>query len=281
MAEKRWTTVIEPQTNLFDLKLKELWKYKDLILLFVQRDIKTKYKQTILGPLWFIIQPLFTTVIYTIVFGNFAGLPTDGVPQFLFYMAGNVPWLYFSTCINSTSNTFVGNAAVFGKVYFPRLTAPISIVITSMINFAIQFVMFMGFYIYYCIKGAEIHLTWAAVLMPVLVIQMALLSMGFGTIISSLTTKYRDLQVLVSFGVQLWMYATPVVYSSSSLSSKAYSIVMLNPVAPIIELIRFGWLGAGTYSLMYWGISWITTIVVVLIGIILFNKVEKTFMDTV
>ena len=247
----------------------------------MQRDIKTKYKQTILGPLWFIIQPLFTTVIYTIVFGNFAGLPTDGVPQFLFYMAGNVPWLYFSTCINSTSNTFVGNAAVFGKVYFPRLTAPISIVITSMINFAIQFVMFMGFYIYYCIKGAEIHLTWAAVLMPVLVIQMALLSMGFGTIISSLTTKYRDLQVLVSFGVQLWMYATPVVYSSSSLSSKAYSIVMLNPVAPIIELFRFGWLGAGTYSLMYWGISWITTIVVVLIGIILFNKVEKTFMDTV
>lgn len=279
--EKKWTAVIEPQNKLFDLKLKEVWQYRDLIALFVQRDFKTRYKQTILGPLWFIIQPLFTTVIYSFVFGNLAGLSTDGLPQFLFYMAGNVPWLYFSTCITSTSNTFTGNAAVFGKVYFPRLTTPIATVITSMLNFFVQFAMFMIFEVYFLVKGASIQVTWVAALTPLLVVQMALLGMGFGIIISSLTTKYRDLQVLVSFGVSLWMYATPVVYAASSLSPKAYSILMLNPVAPIIELMRFGWLGAGEVSFLYWGISWITTALVVFLGIIVFNKVEKTFMDTV
>lgn len=279
--EKKWTTVIEPQNRLLDLKLKEVWKYRDLISLFVQRDFKTRYKQTILGPLWFIIQPLFTTVIYTFVFGNLAGLSTDGLPQFLFYMAGNVPWLYFSTCLTSTSNTFTGNAGVFGKVYFPRLTTPIATVITSMLNFFVQFAMFMIFEVYFLIKGASIQITWVATLTPLLVIQMALLGMGFGIIISSLTTKYRDLQVLVSFGVSLWMYATPVVYAASSLPPKVYSILMLNPVAPIVELMRYGWLGAGEVSYLYWGISWITTALVVFIGIVVFNKVEKTFMDTV
>lgn len=279
--DKKWTTVLEPQNRLLDFKLKEVWKYRDLIWLFVRRDFKTKYKQTVLGPLWFIIQPLLTTLIHTIVFGNLAGLPTDGVPQFLFYMAGNVPWLYFSTCINSTSNTFVANAAVFGKVYFPRLTTPIAIVIASMLNFSIQFALFLVFEVYYMVTGADIHITWAVALTPLLVVQMALLSMGLGVIISSMTTKYRDLQVLVSFGVSLWMYATPVIYSASVLSSKAYAILMLNPVAPIIELLRYGWLGAGSLDLMYWGISWITTVVVLLVGIVMFNKVEKTFMDTV
>lgn len=279
--EKKWTTVIEPQNRLFDLKLKEVWKYRDLISLFVQRDFKTRYKQTILGPLWFIIQPLFTTVIYTFVFGNLAGLSTDGLPQFLFYMAGNVPWLYFSTCLTSTSNTFTGNAGVFGKVYFPRLTTPIATVITSMLNFFVQFAMFMIFEVYFLVIGASIQVTWVAALTPLLVIQMALLGMGFGIIISSLTTKYRDLQVLVSFGVSLWMYATPVVYAASSLPPKVYSILMLNPVAPIVELMRYGWLGAGEVSYLYWGISWITTALVVFIGIVVFNKVEKTFMDTV
>lgn len=279
--EKKWTTVIEPKNKLLDLNLKEVWKYRDLISLFVQRDFKTKYKQTILGPLWFIIQPLLTTVMHTIIFGNLAGLPTDGVPQFLFYMAGNVPWLYFSTCLNSTANTFVGNAGVFGKVYFPRLTSPIATVISSMLNFLIQFAMFLGFLVYYCVIGADIHITWIAVLTPVLVMQMALLGMGFGIIISSMTTKYRDLQVLVGFGVSLWMYATPVIYGVSSLSKKAYSILMLNPVAPIIELLRYGWLGAGTVDFDYWGISWITTMIVLFIGILMFNRVEKTFMDTV
>lgn len=279
--EKKWTTVIEPQNRLLDIKLKEVWKYRDLIWLFVQRDFKTRYKQTILGPLWFIIQPLFTTVIYTFVFGNLAGLSTDGLPQFLFYMSGNVPWLYFSTCLTSTSSTFTGNAGIFGKVYFPRLTTPIATVITSMINFIIQFAMFIFFEVYFLIKGADIQITYVAVLTPVLIFQLALLGMGFGIIISSLTTKYRDLQVLVGFGVSLWMYATPVVYAVSSLSPKAYAILMLNPVAPIIEMMRYGWLGAGTVSYLYWGISWITTIVVVILGIIIFNKVEKTFMDTV
>lgn len=278
---KKWSTVIEPQNRLLDLKIKEVWKYRDLISLFVQRDFKTKYKQTILGPLWFIIQPLLTTVMHTIVFGNLAGLPTDGIPQFLFYMAGNVPWLYFSTCINSTSNTFVANASVFGKVYFPRLTTPIATVISSMLNFAIQFVMFLLFEVYFFCLGADIRVTWVAILTPLLIIQMALLSMGFGIIISSMTTKYRDLQVLVSFGVSLWMYVTPVVYSASTLSSKAYHMLMLNPVSPIIELLRYGWLGAGKLDLAYWGISWITTFLVLFVGIIMFNKVEKTFMDTV
>ena len=279
--DKKWTTVIEPQNKVLDLKLIEVWKYRVLKLLFVQRDFKTKYKQTILGPLWFIIQPLFTTIIYTFVFGNLAGLSTDGLPQFLFYMAGNVPWLYFSTCLTTTSNTFTGNAAVFGKVYFPRLTTPIATVIPSMINYLIQFAMFLIFEGYYLVTGANIRINGYALLTPILIIQMALLGMGFGIIISSLSTKYRDLQVLVSFGVSLWMYATPIVYAASSLSPKAYAILMLNPIAPIIELMRYGWLGAGKISLMFWGMSWFTTIIVVFVGIIMFNRVEKTFMDTV
>ena len=279
--EKKWTAVIEPHTKLFDLNLKDVWKYRDLIWLFVTRDFKTKYKQTILGPLWFIIQPLFTTIVQTFVFGNLAGLPTDGVPQFLFYMAGNVPWLYFSTCLTSTSNTFVANSGVFGKVYFPRLTTPIATVISSILNFFIQFVMFLGFTAYFFFQSSNIRVTWIAALTPAFIIQMALLGMGFGIIISSLTTKYRDLQVLVSFGVSLWMYATPIIYSASSLSPKMYSIIMLNPMSPIVELMRYGWLGSGTQPFLYWGISWIITFVVLLIGIIMFNKVEKTFMDTV
>ena len=279
--EKKWTTVIEPQKKLFDLNLKEVWQYKDLIWLFVKRDFTTKFKQTILGPLWYIIQPLFTTIVQTFVFGNIAKLPTDGVPQFLFYMAGNVPWAYFSSCLQSTSNTFVGNAGVFGKVYFPRLTTPIATVISSLFNFIVQFVMFLGFTLYFFLTGANIHITWVAALTPLFIAQMAILGMGFGIIISSLTTKYRDLQVLVGFGISLWMYATPVIYSGSTLSPKLYSLMMLNPMAPIIELLRYGWLGSGTLPLLYWGISLITTFIVLFIGIIIFNKVEKTFMDTV
>ena len=278
---KQWTAVIEPKNKLCDLKLKEVSKYRDLIWLFVSRDIKTKYKQTILGPLWFIIQPLFTTIVHTFVFGSIAGLPTDGIPQFLFYMAGNVPWLYFSTCLTSTSNTFVGNAGVFGKVYFPRLTTPIATVITSMLNFLIQFVMFLGFIAYFSVQGSDIHVTYVVAFTPLLIVQMAILGMGFGIIISSMTTKYRDLQVLVSFGVSLWMYATPVIYAASTLSPKMYNVIMLNPMSPIIELMRYGWLGAGTTPFVFWGISWITTFLVLFIGIIMFNKVEKTFMDTV
>lgn len=279
--EKEWTTVIEPKKKLFELNLKEVWQYRDLIWLFVKRDFTTKFKQTILGPLWYIIQPLFTTIVQTFVFGGIAKLPTDGVPQFLFYMAGNVPWAYFSSCLLSTSNTFVMNSGVFGKVYFPRLTTPIATVISSLFNFIVQFVMFLGFTLYFALSGADITVTWVAALTPLFVIQMALLGMGFGIIISSLTTKYRDLQVLVTFGISLWMYATPVIYSGTTLSPKLYSIMMLNPMAPIIELMRYGWLGSGTTPFFYWGISWIVTAVVLLVGIMIFNKVEKTFMDTV
>ena len=279
--EKKWTAVIEPKNKLLVLNLKEVWKYKDLIWLFVLRDLKTRYKQTVLGPLWFVIQPLFTTVVQTFVFGNIAGLPTDGVPQFLFYMAGNVPWLYFSTCLTSTSNTFVGNAGVFGKVYFPRLTSPISIAITSVLNFLIQFVMFLGFEAYFFFRGSSIKVTWVAALTPAFIVEMALLGMGFGIIISSLTTKYRDLQVLVSFGVSLWMYATPIIYAASDLPTKWYNLIMLNPMSPIVELMRYSWLGSGTTPWLFWTTSWATTLVVLFFGIILFNKVEKTFMDTV
>ncbi len=281
-SEKGYSVRISSKSKMFSLNLKEVLKYKDLIWLFVQRDFKTKYKQTILGPLWFVIQPLFSTVVYTLVFGNFAGFSTDGVPQFLFYLAGNVPWLYFSTCINSTANVFVMNSSVFGKVYFPRLTAPISTVITCMLNFFIQFSLFLVIGMVYIVTGTPVQINWVATLLPILIVQLAMLGMGFGIVISSLTTKYRDLQVLVSFGVQLLMYLTPVVYTASSLGeSLFYKVVMLNPVSPIVELIRYGWLGSGSTPWGYWGISWIFTMAVLLAGILMFNRVEKNFMDTV
>lgn len=283
--EKKWTAVIEPQHKLLDLKLKEVWKYRDLVWLNVQRDFKTRYKQTVLGPFWFVVQPLMTTIIQTFVFGTIAGMSTDGVPQFLFYMLGNVTWQYFSACFVGTSNTFTGNAGIFGKIYFPRLTTPISTIITSFLNSMIQFVMFIGFEIYFIASGANVHLTWVAALMPLIFLQLALLGMGVGIIFSSLTTKYRDLQVLIGFGVSLWMYISPVIYSvttlGETLSPKMAAIMMLNPVTPALELMRYGWLGAGTTPFGYWGISWVVTIVVLFLGMILFNKVERTFMDTV
>lgn len=279
---EKFTTVITSKRKLFSLNLKEVWKYRDLIWLFVQRDFKTKYKQTILGPLWFIIQPLFSTVVYTLVFGTIAGLSTDGTPSFLFYLAGNIPWLYFSTCLTNTSNTFVSNSGVFGKVYFPRLTTPIATVITCMLNFLIQFALFLVIWACFFFTGANVQITWAAALLPLLVLQMALLGMGCGIIISSMTTKYRDLQVLVGFGVQLWMYLTPVVYAASSLGDGLfYTAVMINPVSSIVEIMRYGWLGSGSIPWLYWGISWGITLGVLFLGIMIFNRVEKNFMDTV
>ena len=264
-----------------DLKLKEVWQYRDLIILFVKRDFTTRYKQTILGPLWFLIQPLFITLTQTFIFGNVAKLSTDGLPQILFYMGGNVLWLYFSTCLTSTSNTFLANARLFGKIYFPRLTTPIATAISSLINFIIQFAMFLAFVLFYIIQGANVHITWIAALTPLIIIQIAILGTGCGIIVSALTTKYRDLQVMVSFGVMIWMYLSPVIISGSSLSEPVYRLMMLNPVSPAIELMRYGWLGSGTTPLVYWGISWVVSILVFLLGAILFNRVEKTFMDTV
>lgn len=283
--EKKWTAVIKPKKKVFDLNLKETFKYRDLIWLFVTRDFKTRYKQTILGPLWFVIQPLMASVIHTLVFGNIAGLSTDGVPQFLFYLAGSISWGLFSGALTATSNTFVANAGVFGKVYFPRLTTPIATSITQMFNFLIQFGIFgVCALVFFFIPGENFTVTWVAALTPVLVIQLAMLGFGFGIIISSLTTKYRDLQVLVGFGVQLWMYITPVVYSSNTIGNGSlYTATMINPVSPIVELFKYGWLGAGyTDKLwLFWGISWATTIAVLFIGIVIFNKIEKNFMDTV
>ncbi|MDU5920542.1 MAG: ABC transporter permease [Clostridiales bacterium] len=280
MSEK-WTTIIKPKTGWFDINLKELFQYKDLITMFVKRDFKTLYKQTILGPLWIIINPLLTTVMYTIVFGNIANISTDGMPQIVFYMLGTTVWTYFSTSLTKTSTTFTGNAAIFGKVYFPRLVTPISTVVSGLINFAVQFVMFLCFAIYYYIAGAPIQPNIYILLTPLLLVELAALALGFGIIISSLTTKYRDLAVLVTFGVQLWMYATPVVYPASQLGGKLKTLMMLNPVSPIVEAFRYAFLGSGEMPWTYLGISVVSTFIVMYIGVILFSRVEKTFMDTV
>lgn len=280
MSEK-WTTIIKPKTGWFDINLKELFQYKDLITMFVKRDFKTLYKQTILGPLWIIINPLLTTVMFTIVFGNIANISTDGMPQIVFYMLGTTVWTYFSTSLTKTATTFTGNAAIFGKVYFPRLVTPIATVVSGLINFAVQFVMFLCFAIYFYIVGAPIHPNIYILLTPLLLVELAALALGFGIIISSLTTKYRDLAVLVTFGVQLWMYATPVVYPASQLGGKLKTLMMLNPVSPIVEAFRYAFLGSGEMPWTFLGISVVSTFIIMFIGVILFSRVEKTFMDTV
>lgn len=279
--EEKWTTVLKPRNKWLDINLRELFSYKDLIFLFVKRNYVTKYKQTILGPLWLIISPLLTTLIHTVVFGNIAGLSTDGTPQLAFYMAGNLVWSYFASCVNQTSNTFVSNANVFGKVYFPRMVVPISTVLTGVLDFLIQFVLFMIILLIYGLNGAKIVISPWVLATPLLVLQLALLGMGVGIIVSSLTTKYRDLTILVTFGVQLWMYASPVVYSISQIPEQYQFIYLLNPVSPIITMFRYAFLGSGYLPLASWGISWITTLVIVTVGVILFSKIEKTFMDTV
>lgn len=279
--EEKWTTVLKPKNKWLDINLRELFSYKDLILLFVKRNYVTKYKQTILGPLWLVISPLLTTLMFVVVFGNIAGLSTDGTPQLAFYMAGNVVWAYFATCVNQTSNTFVTNASVFGKVYFPRMVVPISTVLTGLLDFTIQFLLFLVVLFIYAITGSEIAISPWVLTTPLLVLELALLGMGVGIIVSSLTTKYRDLTILVTFGVQLWMYASPVVYSISQIPEKYRFIYLLNPVSPIITMFRYAFLGSGYLPLLSWGISWITTLIVVTIGIILFSRIEKTFMDTV
>ena len=281
MQQENWTTIIKPKTGWFDINLKELVQYKDLIVMFVKRDFKTMYKQTILGPLWIIINPLMTTLMYTIVFGNIANIPTDGMPQIVFYMLGTTVWTYFSSCLTKTSSTFTANAAIFGKVYFPRLVTPISTVISGLINFGVQFLMFLGFMAYFMIKGSPIEPNLWILITPLLLVQLAALALGFGIIISSMTTKYRDLAVLVGFGVQLWMYATPVVYPASQIGGKLKTLMMLNPVSPIVESFRYAFLGSGSIPWNYLGISVVTTLVVLFAGVVLFSRVEKTFMDTV
>lgn len=282
----QWDTVIKPRSGLFDLHLRECWKYRDLILLFVKRNFIIVYKQTILGPAWAIIQPLLTTLIFTVVFGGIAGLPTDGIPEFLFYMCGNIAWHYFAGSLSDVSVTFSKNSKIFGKVYFPRLVMPIATVLTQLINFAIQYAFFLVFLVYYATRlGTAVHPNLGMILLtPMMLLHMALLALGVGLIISALTTKYRDLAMLISFGVQLWMYGTPVTYPASMIAEsypQLMGVYMLNPMASIIEMFREAYLGAGSFSLQYYLLSVGITLAVLLVGLVLFNKTEKTFMDTV
>ena len=281
LENQQWTSVIKPSNGWFDVNIKELWQYRDLIMMFVKRDFVAFYKQTVLGPLWFLLQPLFTTIVFTIVFGQIAKLPTNGLPQILFYLSGTVMWNYFAACLNTTSNTFVANAGIFGKVYFPRLVTPIAVVLTQMMTFAIQFCLFIFIFFYFYISGADVKPNLWILATPVLLLQMACLGLGCGIIVSSMTTKYRDLSLLVTFGVQLWMYATPVVYPISMVSGKLAVFMALNPMTAIIEVFRHAFLGGQLIPLWYWGTSIGATIFLLLLGIVLFSKVEKNFMDTV
>jgi lipopolysaccharide transport system permease protein len=276
-----WDLIIRPHRKLFDLKLRELWRYRDLVMLFVRRDFVSLYKQTILGPLWYLIQPLLTTITFTIVFGNIAKLPTDGLPQFLFYMAGTTVWTYFATCLTKTADTFVANAGLFGKVYFPRLAVPVSVLISNLIAFAIQFVFFLAFMGYFALRGHPVHPSLYILLTPILLLIMAGLGLGFGLIVSAMTTKYRDLRFLVQFGVQLLMYATPVVYSISSIPARFRPLIQANPMTSVIEAFRYAYLGGGTVSLGGLAYSFAFMVVIVAVGAVIFNRVEATFMDTV
>lgn len=276
-----WTLILRAHTGWLDLHLADLWRYRDLILLFVRRDFVAQYKQTILGPLWFIIQPLLTTLAFTLVFGNIAGLSTDGLPKMLFYLSGVTAWNYFADCLTKTSETFVANAGIFGKVYFPRLAVPLSIVISNLIRFGIQLLLFLGFCAYFLARGTTIRLTLSICLLPLLVLLMAALGLGLGIIVSSMTTRYRDLRFLVQFGVQLLMYATPVIYPLSKLPESYRWVMLLNPMTPIIETFRYSFLGTGMFSWSYLGLSAGAAAITLLAGVLLFNHVEKTFMDTV
>lgn len=278
---EEWTMVIRPQRNWFDLRLRELWQARELIMLFVWRDFVAVYKQTILGPLWYLVRPLLTTITFTVVFGNIASLPTDGLPQFVFYMSGTVIWSYFSGCLRGTSSVFYANRGLFGKVYFPRLAVPISILISNLVAFAIQFGLFVAFALYFGLSGASIRPNLWVLLSPLLLLMMAGLGLGFGIIISSLTTRYRDLQYLVGFGVQLLMYGTPVIYPLSSIPDRFRWLILANPMTPIIESFRFAFLGAGTVNGWHLLYSVVFMVGLLSIGLLLFNQIEQTFMDTV
>ena len=277
----RTYTHISSKHKLFDLKLDEVWQYRELVILFTRRNFKVVYKQTIIGPLWLFINPLLTSLMHMIVFGNIAKLGTDGVPQFLFYIAGNAIWVFFQQCVEKNASTFTSNAGLFGKVYFPRLTIPISNVCSTAIRFFIQMILVIGLIIYYCIRQIMIVHIERWFLLPFVLLWLGVMGMGCGLIMSSLTTKYRDLSVLVGFGMNLWMYGTPVVYPISALSDNLKNIILLNPVTMPIEVFRYIFLGAGVVDIGYLGFSIGFTVMVFLIGIILFNRVERTFMDTV
>ena len=279
-----WTTVIKPREKLLSVNLRELWDYRDLCSLFVKRNITTQYKQTVLGPLWYVIQPLITVVMYMVVFGGIAKIPTDGLPQPLFYLSGICLWQYFSDCLNKTSNTFTANAGIFGKVYFPRLIVPISTVVSNLLRFGIQLGLFLVVYAIYqiWIIPGQIHTNWYALLLPVLVLMLAGLALGFGILFSSMTTKYRDMTLLLDYFVRLWMYATPVIYPLSTITNEKLRMLMsLNPLTGIVEAFKYGFLGEGQFSWGMLGYSAGFMVVLLALGIVIFNRVQKTFMDTV
>ena len=274
--------IIRPYESLWKIDLKEIWRYRDLIQLFVRRNVVVQYKQTILGPLWYLIQPTLTVVMNMVVFGGIAKMSTDSIPQALFYMAGNVLWFYFSDCLNQTSNTFINNQQMFGKVYFPRLVMPIAVVLSNLLRFSIQLGLFAVLWIYFAMQGASIALNWYILLTPVLVLMLAGLGLGFGILVSSLTTKYRDLAILFTFIVQLWMYATPIVYPLSMVTEgKLRTLILANPMTSIVEAFKYATLGQGYFSWLALGYSSLFMCVLLLFSVVIFNKVQRNFMDTV
>ncbi|MCQ9636431.1 ABC transporter permease [Chryseobacterium sp. WG23] len=278
--QQKWTETIETNHSLFDIQLKEVWRYKDLIYMFVKRDFISSFKQTILGPIWFFINPILTTIVYLIVFSAIAKLPTDGAPPILFYLAGVTLWNYFSTSLLATSSTFLGNSAIFGKVYFPRLVTPLSIIISNFMRFSVQFLLFLLVWAYYLSQG-KVHPNIWILATPFLIVLMAFFALGVGMIFSALTTKYKDLSMLLGFGISLYMYATPVIYPTSALPGGFKKLAFYNPLTGIFECFKYAWLGVGNFSPLMLGFSTIIIIILLLIGVVVFNKVEKTFMDTV
>jgi lipopolysaccharide transport system permease protein len=280
--EKEWTMIIRPQEKLWKVNLKEIWDYRDLIELFVRRNIVTVYKQTVLGMTWYLIQPVLTVIMNMVVFGGIAQMSTDGLPQALFYLAGNVCWFYFSDCLNQTSSTFVANQGMFGKVYFPRMVVPISTIISNLLRFGIQLGLFIAVYLYFLITGTDVCPNWAILIVPVLIFMMAGLGMGFGILVSSFTTKYRDLTILFGFVVSLWMYATPIVYPISMVTNETLrTIIMLNPMTSIIEAFKYATLGQGYFSWGALGYSFVFMSILLALGTVIFNKIQRSFMDTV
>lgn len=282
MKEQKWDLQITPKDKLLAIDWRELWRYRDMFALFVERNFRTAYKQTILGPFWFIITPILSVIVYVTVFGGIANIPTDGVPPILFYLLGISVWSYFASCLSATSNSFVTNADIFGKVYFPRIIMPLVAVTTNLLTFAIQLAIFAAFYIYYVASGTELVIHWQIVLFPLLIVLLALMAVGFGMIFSSMTTKYRDLQIMLNKIISLWVYVTPVIYPLSMVSNEKLHLAMsLNPVTPVMEAIKYSLLGQGQFNWLWLGYSAAFTLMLLICGLMLFNKVQKSFMDTV
>lgn len=279
---QHWNITITPKDRLLAVDWKEIWRYRDMFVLFVDRNFRTAYKQTILGPLWFIITPVLSVIVYATVFGGIANIPTDGIPPILFYLLGISVWGYFSSCLSATSNSFVSNADIFGKVYFPRIIMPLVAVTTNLLTFAIQLAIFAAFYIYYAATGTELTIHWQIVLFPFLMALLAFMAIGFGMIFSSMTTKYRDLQIMLAKIISLWVYITPVIYPMSMVTNEKLHLAMsLNPVTPVMEAIKYALLGQGQFSWLWLGYSTVFTVILLMFGLMMFNKVQKSFMDTV